>query len=275
MDDAVAACQAADRFLPVECDSDSAGRPPMMNPTEPHTEMNRQPADDDAAGDERAVHADDAAPRTLLVRPTSAKHDAAAPGPQLPTLVEALLFAADTPLSLARLSEIAQASHNEVRLAIAELNDRYVSNGSSFRVEGIARGYQLLTLPAFQPWLVQLDKQRVQTRISAAALEVLSIIAYKQPIVRADIEAIRGVACGDALSRLRDAGLIKSVGRAEIVGRPLLYGTTRKFLETFGLHDLEALPPLDSLPLRRSLGGEPASEAPRETEAPRRVAAGA
>lgn len=275
MDDAVAACLAADRSVPVECDSVSPGRPLMMEPTEPPTDMIHQPADHEVAGDVCAAHPSDAAPRTWMVRPTPQETDAAAPAPPLPALVEALLFAADTPLSLARLSEIAQASQNEVRLAIAELNDRYVANGSSIRVEGIARGYQLLTLPAFQPWLAQLDKQRAQTRISAAALEVLSIIAYKQPILRADIEAIRGVGCGDALSRLRDAGLVKSVGRAEIVGRPLLYGTTRKFLETFGLHDLEALPPLDALPLRRSLGGEAASDEPREIDALRRVAAGA
>jgi len=176
-------------------------------------------------------------------------------------IIEALLFASDTPLSLTRLAELAGiASLRDVRLHIAELNAKYLAAKLSFRIEEIARGFQLLTLPAFQPWLARLAQQQAQTRLSAAALETLSIVAYKQPVIRADIEAIRGVGCGEVLNRLRELGLVKVVGRAEIVGRPILYGTTRKFLDTFGLADLDDLPQLEALALRRSR--------PRDAEAP-------
>ena len=168
-------------------------------------------------------------------------------------VIEALLFSADTPLSAARLAElVGQGSTQEVRLWIADLNDKYVAAGLSFRIAEIARGYQMLTQPEYRPWLAKLNRQQAQLRLSAAALETLSIIAYKQPVIRADIEAIRGVGCGEVVNRLREMGLIRIVGRAEIVGRPILYGTTRKFLDVFGLADLDDLPPLETLTLRRS-----------------------
>lgn len=191
--------------------------------------------------------------------------DAPAPG----QVLEALLFASDTPLSGGRLADLVGTSVGEIEQIIAELNEKYALGGASFRVQAIARGYQLMTLPAFAPWLARLDKQRGQSRLTGAALEVLAVVAYKQPIIRAEIEAIRGVSCGDTLNRLREMGLIKIVGRAEIVGRPLLYGTTRKFLDVFGLADLEELPPMEALTLRR---------APRSAEAASaelRAAAGA
>mgnify|MGYP005835883679 CR=1 FL=1 len=181
-------------------------------------------------------------------------------------IIEALLFASDTPLSPTRLAELAGiTSLRDVRLHIAELNAKYLAAKLSFRIEEIARGFQMLTQPAFQPWLARLAQQQAQTRLSPAALETLSIIAYKQPVIRADIEAIRGVGCGEVLNRLRELGLVRIVGRAEIVGRPLLYGTTRKFLDVFGLADLDDLPPLEALALRRAR--------PQEEDAPPRPAA--
>ncbi len=168
-------------------------------------------------------------------------------------VIEALLFASDAPLSAARLAELAGAgTASEVRAHIGALNEKYAAAGLSFRVEEIARGYQMLTLPVYQPWLAKLDKHRGQNRLTSAALETLSIVAYKQPVIRADVEAIRGVACGEVLNRLREMGLVKIMGRAEIVGRPILYGTTRKFLDVFGLADLEDLPPMESLLLRKA-----------------------
>jgi segregation and condensation protein B len=168
-------------------------------------------------------------------------------------VVEALLFASDTPLSAARLAELAGGGTAlEVRLHIADLNAKYAACGLSFRIEAIARGYQMMTGPQYRPWVAKLNQHRLQTRLSAAALETLSIVAYKQPVIRAEIEAIRGVACGDVLSRLREMGLVRVVGRAEIVGRPMLYGTTRKFLDVFGLADLDDLPPMEALTLRRA-----------------------
>lgn len=186
-------------------------------------------------------------------------------------IIEALLFASDTPLSANRIAELLGAgSAADVRRHIDVLNEKYAALGLSFRIEPIARGYQMMTTPAFKPWLAKLDKQRSQTRLSEAALEVLSIVAYKQPIIRADIEAIRGVACGDMLHRLKDMGLIRIVGRAEIVGRPILYGTTKKFLDVFGLADLEDLPPMEALALRRSQApalATPPAEPPAATAA--------
>ena len=167
-------------------------------------------------------------------------------------IIEALLFSADTPLSLNRLTElVGGCSPMQVRLHLAGLNDKYVAAGLSFRIEKIARGYQMMTLPRYRPWVAKLNQQRSQTRLSPAALETLSVVAYKQPVIRADVEAIRGVACGDGLNRLREMGLVRVLGRAEVVGRPLLYGTTRKFLDVFGLADLEDLPPMEALTLRR------------------------
>jgi segregation and condensation protein B len=169
-------------------------------------------------------------------------------------IIEALLFAADAPLSAAKLAELLGAgTPTEVRLHIAALNDRYRDAGLSFRIESIARGFQMMTQPEFRPWLAKLDKHRDRTRLSEAALETLSIVAYKQPIIRADVEAIRGVACGEVLNRLREMGLVKIVGRAEVVGRPMLYGTTRKFLDVFGLTDLDDLPSMETLTIRRAL----------------------
>jgi segregation and condensation protein B len=182
-------------------------------------------------------------------------------------IIEALLFSSDTPLSLNRLSElIGVRSTTEIRLHIADLNDKYAAAGLSFRIEEIARGYQMMTQPRFKPWLARLVKQQSQTRLSGAALETLSIVAYKQPVIRADIEAIRGVACGEVLNRLREMGLVRIVGRAEIVGRPMLYGTTRKFLDIFGLADLDELPPMEMLTLRRPAA--PETDAPPRAHEP-------
>ena len=105
----------------------------------------------------------------------------------------------------------------------------------------------MLTLPDFHPWLSKLRQTRAMTRLSKPALETLAIVAYKQPVMRASVEAIRGVASGEVLNRLREMGLVQIVGRAEEVGRPMLYGTTRKFLEVFGLQRLEDLPAVEEL----------------------------
>ncbi len=215
----------------------------------------------------------DAAPK-LVLQP--APEPAAEPSPE--QIIEALLMASDAPLSASKLAELAELpSQRDAERLIAALNEKYAAGGLSFRIEEIARGYQLLTQPAFHPWLVKLDKHRAQTRLSAAAMETLAIVAYKQPIIRADIEAIRGVASGEVLNRLREMGLVKIVGRAEIVGRPILYGTTKKFLDIFGLPDLENLPPMEALVLKRALPAAEPLAAPAETpeDSPRLAAAGA
>lgn len=162
------------------------------------------------------------------------------------SIVEALLFSTDVPLpagKIAQLLEIGDAS--DVKRCVEVLNERYQTSGASFRIETIAKGYQLMTLPVFNRWVQKLQKARSDTRLSQAALETLAIVAYKQPVLRADIEAIRGVACGDMLVRLREMNLVRIVGRADEIGRPLLYGTTPKFLDAFGLASLKDLPKLD------------------------------
>ncbi len=189
-------------------------------------------------------------------------------------ILEALLFSSDAPLSLARLAELLDVKPVEARLLIAELNDKYTLAKMAFRIEELAGGYQMLTLPAYEPHLRKLHKARAQTRLSNAALEALAIVAYKQPIIRADIEAIRGSACGEVLNRLREVGLVRIVGRAEIVGRPMLYGTTRKFLDIFGLASLEDLPPMEALSLKKRLEAG-TSAAPLPPAELRSVAAGA
>jgi segregation and condensation protein B len=163
------------------------------------------------------------------------------------SVVEAVLFASDEPLSDKRLAGIVETSVKQLRKHIKSLNDRYTANNSAFRIEQIAGGYQMLTLSVYNPWLKKLLRARSETKLTAAALETLAIIAYKQPIIRADIEAIRGVAAGEMIRGLMYKGLVKIVGRAEVLGRPMLYGTTRKFLEIFGLNSLKDLPKIEEL----------------------------
>ncbi|MCP4708457.1 MAG: SMC-Scp complex subunit ScpB [Planctomycetes bacterium] len=165
-----------------------------------------------------------------------------------PMVIEAILFAADVPITPNKLSEIVGAGGvREVRNHIDQLNQKYEQMNCSFRIEALAGGYQMLTLSKFNIWLRQLVKVRDETKLTPAALETLAIVAYKQPIIRVDVEAIRGVGCGEMIRQLCDKGLVKIVGRAEVLGRPLLYGTTKKFLEVFGLHNLKDLPRADSL----------------------------
>ncbi len=163
-------------------------------------------------------------------------------------VIEAILFASDEPLTPAKIVGIlGTGSAREVRKTIQTLNAGYAKAGRAFRIEEIAGGYQMLTLPEYNTWLRRLRQSRQDSRLSPAAMETLAVIAYKQPVVRAEIEAIRGVSVGEVLNRLRELGLVKIVGRAEDVGRPMLYGTTKHFLELFGLGSLEDLPAIEEL----------------------------
>jgi len=163
------------------------------------------------------------------------------------SVIEAVLFASDEPLTVKRLAGIVETGNRQIREHIDALNDKYQAGNSSFRIEQIAGGYQMLTLSVYNNWLKKLLRARDESKLSSAALETLAIIAYKQPVIRADIEAIRGVAVGEMVRSLMYKGLVKIVGRAEVLGRPMLYGTTRKFLETFGLNSLKDLPKTEEL----------------------------
>ena len=165
----------------------------------------------------------------------------------LESVIEAVLFASDESLTPARLANITESNAKQVREYIKNLNDKYEANNSAFRIEQIAGGFQMLTLSKYNHWLKKLLRARSETKLSPAAMETLAIIAYKQPVIRADIEAIRGVAVGEVIRSLSLKGLVKIVGRAEILGRPMLYGTTKKFLEVFGLNTLKDLPKIEEL----------------------------
>jgi segregation and condensation protein B len=165
----------------------------------------------------------------------------------LESVIEAVLFASDEPLTPAKLADIAETSSRQVNELVKKLNEKYQANNHSFRIEQIAGGYQMLTLNCYNHWLKQLVRARSESKLSPAALETLAIIAYKQPIIRADIEAIRGVAVGEVIRSLSYKGLVKIVGRAEVLGRPMLYGTTKTFLEVFGLNSLKDLPKIEEL----------------------------
>ena len=168
--------------------------------------------------------------------------------PDLALKVEAALLATDRPLPPARLAELLAVSGvKPIHDAVASLNRVYEDSGRSFRIEEVAGGYQIFTLPQFADLVSAMNRTRASQKLSPAALETLAIIAYKQPILRADVEVIRGVACGEVIRSLMDRRLVKIVGRAEELGRPMLYGTTKQFLEVFGLSGLKDLPKAEEL----------------------------
>ncbi len=163
------------------------------------------------------------------------------------SVIEAVLFASDESLTPARLAGIVETGVKQVREHIENLNKKYEAANNAFRIEQIAGGYQMLTLSQYNHWLKKLLRVRADGKLSPAALETLAIVAYKQPVMRADIEVIRGAATGEMLRGLMYKGLVKIVGRAEVLGRPMLYGTTKKFLEIFGLNSLKDLPKVEEL----------------------------
>ncbi len=166
----------------------------------------------------------------------------------LPQRVEAALMTTDRPFPPAKLSDVLGGiGVKAVKEAIDALNKVYAKTERSFRAELVAGGYQILTLPEYADVLSAMHKTRSSQKLSPAAMETLAIVAYKQPILRAEIEAIRGVACGEVLRGLMDRHLVKIAGRAEELGRPILYGTTKLFLETFGLSSLDDLPNVEDL----------------------------
>jgi segregation and condensation protein B len=157
--------------------------------------------------------------------------------------LEALLLSTHHPLTAGRLAEMMDLPVTKpIRRAVQALNAHYTDTNRSFRIEQVAGGYQILTLPEFAEHLKKLHQREIDAKLTKAALETLALIAYKQPILRADIEAIRGVACGETIRNLMEKHLVRIAGRAEVPGRPILYGTTKRFLEVFGLNSLSDLP---------------------------------
>jgi len=165
-------------------------------------------------------------------------------------IVEATLFASQTPLTA---DEVARADENLVAESVVEaiqvLRDAYEASERAFQIYQLGDGYQILTRPEYAPYLERFDSVPRAPHLSPAALETLAIIAYRNPIGRIEIEEVRGVSASSVLRTLLDWELVEVVGRGEGLGRPLLYGVTRKFLEHFGLKDLSDLPAPDELPV--------------------------
>jgi segregation and condensation protein B len=162
---------------------------------------------------------------------------------QLRQRVEGVLLLARTPLSSRRLAQLAGLEDGtQARTVVRELNRHYDQVGRSFQVKAVAGGFQLRTRPQFARWLRQLEGLPPPQRFSGPALETLTIVAYRQPVTRAEIEAIRGVSSGEMLHQLLDRGLVRIAGRSEHLGHPFLYATTRQFLTNYGLNGLENLP---------------------------------
>jgi segregation and condensation protein B len=158
-------------------------------------------------------------------------------------IAEALLLASAEPLSAARLGPVIGLPAREVRELLDELNQEYEASGRGFRIEAVGGGFQLRTLPELAPWLQKLRPQP-PLRMSRAALETLAIVAYKQPVTRAELEHVRGVDVGAVMASLLERRLVRIAGHREVPGRPMLYATTRRFLEVFGLASLSDLPTL-------------------------------
>jgi segregation and condensation protein B len=202
----------------------------------------------------------------------------------LSQVVEALLFSAQKPLSSRELvtaikgagdvdelmpNEFSRTTEAQVAAALEQLKTEYIEQTRAFQLAEKADGWQLVSDPAYAPWVRQLFPAAKPARLTPPSLETLAIIAYRQPITRADVEAVRGVAVDGVLQSLMERGLVKIAGRAEVPGRPLLYETTEFFLEHFGLRDLDELPNAEEL-RRRYLPSatSPKSAPPAEASTP-------
>ena len=162
-------------------------------------------------------------------------------------IIEALLFASPEPLTQTRINLIFETDAPKLDETVKELNRHYEKANRSFKIQGIARGFQLTTLPEFDIWIKRMLDKSGKLALSTAALETLAIIAYKQPISRFNVESIRGVDCSGVIKTLLSKSLVRIKGRDEGPGRPLLYATTDKFLENFGVNRISDLPKLKEI----------------------------
>ena len=164
--------------------------------------------------------------------------------------LEAVLFLAREPLNCRKLSQYANlADGTEARTLVGRLNELYDRAGRAFRVQEVAGGMQLLTRSMFSSWLRRLQHVPPESRLSAPAMETLAVVAYRQPVLRAEVEAVRGVGCGEILRQLMDRNLVRVAGRSDELGRPFLYGTTKRFLQLFGLRIIDELPRVEAFHL--------------------------
>jgi segregation and condensation protein B len=183
-------------------------------------------------------------------------------------IVEAMIFASDEPVTARKLAAASQIKQEEIEQAVDLLNEAYEQGKRAFRIYKIAGGYQFRTVNELGPYIQGLGKQVWAGRLSVAALETLAIVAYRQPISRVEIEKVRGVNVSGVLKTLIEKKMITVTGRAQILGRPLLYGTTTQFLRHFGLESLENLPRESELQviLAEQEASAPAGEAEEDQE---------
>jgi segregation and condensation protein B len=181
--------------------------------------------------------------------------------------VEAILFLSSQPVGSRKLAQLADlADGTKARTLVRKLNRLYDAEGSAFRAEEVAGGFQLLTRAKFASWLRRLHSAAVEVRLSGPAMETLAVVAYRQPVLRAEIEAIRGVQSGEVLRQLIERDMVRIVGRSDELGRPFLYGTGKKFLQVFGLRHLDELPQTELIQYGAaglSCSAEPLMEIPK------------
>ncbi|HCO22123.1 MAG: SMC-Scp complex subunit ScpB [Gimesia sp.] len=181
--------------------------------------------------------------------------------------VEAVLFVADSALSTRKIAQLATlANASEAKELIDQLNAALEATHSAFHIKRVATGYQMMTQPQFSFWLNKLHQRQAALKLSSPAMETLAIVVYRQPITRADIESIRGVQSAEMLKQLMDRGLVRIGGKDDSLGRPFLYESTRKFLEIFGLKNLDDLPMGETLRIRPEKPGQPVAETEEETD---------
>ncbi|MHC4661654.1 MAG: SMC-Scp complex subunit ScpB [Planctomycetota bacterium] len=242
--------------------------PDGKNPEPPAEEISsaeQAPETDAAQGpfaeDEKALHFDPDKVDAVIsereteqklartVRDEDASEDRAPDIEKLPNILEALLFASGTePLSVRKLAHILPGIDGKtVRKALENLAAKYGSERRGVQIEEVAGGFQLFTNIEFYPYLKKLKRAPRPIRLSSASMQVLALVAWKQPVIKADIDAIRGTDCGQILRNLIELELLEIAGRAEVIGRPYLYGTSTKFLDVFGLKSIEDLPKIEDL----------------------------
>lgn len=183
--------------------------------------------------------------------------------PELPSIIESLIFSAESALSTDRICELLdEFDRNEIKSALSEMVTCYHDRAGGFDLVEVAGGWQFRTRPAYHGYITRHIKTRA-SKLSQSALETLAITAYRQPITRAEIEHLRGVDCGGVLKSLLEKRLVRILGKKDIPGRPLIYGTSKEFLEIFGLKDLKSLPTLKEI---RALEEQPQYERQEELQ---------
>ena len=206
--------------------------------------QDREPAE--VEGDADAAGASESKDATIA-EPKGGEPAAPEDESEIKAIVESILFSVSDPMTIRQLSELVGVGVHDVRSAVEELRYEYVDSKRAFRVEEISGGIQILTRSQYDPWIGRLREKEREGKLSAAALETLAVIAYKQPITKADLEGIRGVGCTPILKTLLERELVEVTGRDEGLGKALLYGTTNRFLESFGLANVKELPQPEDL----------------------------